>query len=72
MGIHKVGLARHPRMAPKDICLALTWGDGGTDYLGYDDMSVAVDRALFKAKSAGLDKIEIDVSVLEDLIKTPV
>lgn len=72
MGIQSVGLERHPRMSPKDICLALTWGDGGTDYIGYDDINVAVERALYKARSAGLETIEISVSVLDDLVRTPV
>lgn len=72
MGIQKVGLERHPRMTPKDICLALTWGDGGIDYIAYDDMNFAVKQALAKARSAGLEKVEVDVSVLENLLKTSV
>lgn len=72
MGIKKVGLKRHPRMAPNNLCLTLTWDDGGTDYWNYEDINDAVGKAVFKARDIGQETIEVDVSILADLLKTSV
>lgn len=72
MAIVEVGLEKYARASSEDFTLRLKWTDGGEDLTLYDDRNLVVLKAIEKAKSAGLETVQVSLRVLEDLIRTSV